>query len=97
VDLDTILPVETMSDLTIQTLVERLQRSRTPEQFIYRESELDELWRLVDIALRAGTSADMRGEERLRQMRDAIHRAHDLVGMDGKPLEAAAALREALI
>lgn len=95
-DLDTILPVSNTSDLTIQTLVDRLQRSRSDEQFIYRESELDELWRLVDVAI-GSAGDDARSDEQLRQMRDAIHRAHDLIGMDGKPLEAAAALREALI
>lgn len=96
-DLDSILPVESMSDLVIQTLVDRIQRSRTEEQFIYRESELDELWRLLDVAVREGIHDGTHGEEQLRQIRDAVHRAHDLVGMDGKPLEAAAALREALI
>ena len=95
-DLDSILPVENMSDLTIQTLVDRIQRSKGDEQFIYRETELDELWRLVDVAVRMGQAEGGRGEEQLRQMRDAIHRAHDLVGMEGKPLEAAAVLREAL-
>jgi hypothetical protein len=96
-DLDSIYPVDSMSDLTVQTLVDRIARSRTEEQFVYRETELDELWRLVDIAIRAGTDESGRGEERLRQMRDSVHRAHDLIGMDAKPLEAAAALREALI
>lgn len=96
-DLDTILPVDSISDITIQTLVDRIQRSSSDEQFIYRESELDELWRLVDVALGGGDVDNSRDPEQLRQMRDAIHRAHDLVGMDGKPLEAAATLREALL
>lgn len=95
-DLDSIYPVDNMSDLTVQTLIDRIQNSRTEEQFIYRETELDELWRLVDVAVRNGDSEEGRSNERLRQMRIAIHRAHDLVGMDGKPAEAAAALREAL-
>ncbi|MEO9132524.1 MAG: hypothetical protein ABI240_15125 [Sphingomonas sp.] len=77
--------------------MDRIQRSSSDEQFIYRESELDELWRLVDVALGGGDVDNSRDPEQLRQMRDAIHRAHDLVGMDGKPLEAAATLREALL
>jgi hypothetical protein len=97
VDLDDIIPVENFSDLTIQTLADRLQRSRTDEQCIYRECELDELWRLVDIAVRSGDPDGLRSEEQLRQIRDLVHRAHDLVGMDGKPAEAAAILREALV
>jgi hypothetical protein len=96
VDLDDVLPVENFSDLTIQALVDRLGRTKTAEQCIYRESELDELWRLVDIAVSAGDPDGARDSEKLRQMRGAIHRAHDLVGMDGKPKEAAEALREAL-
>jgi len=95
-DLDDIIPVENFSDLTIQVLADRLQQSRTAEQHIYRESELDELWRLLDIACRSGDPDGLRGPEMLRNMRDIVHRAHDLVGMDGKPKEAAAALREAL-
>lgn len=95
-DLDSILPVENMSDITIQTLVDRNLRSTRAEHFIYREVELDELWRLVDIAVRTGHSDEQRSPERLINMRAAIHRAHDLIGMDSKPIEAAAALREAL-
>ena len=96
-DLDDIWPVENFSDLTIQTLVDRLARSRSAEQHIYRETELDELWRLVDIAMRSGDPEGLRSAARLGAMRAAIHRAHDLVGMDGKPVEAAAALRGTLL
>lgn len=96
-DLDDILPVENFSDLTIQTLADRLQRTKNAEQCIYRETELDEVWRLIDIAARSGDPDGLRDAETLRRMRDAVHRAHDLVGMDGKPLEAAAVLREILI
>lgn len=96
-DLDDILPIENFSDLTIQTLADRLQRTKTAEQCIYRETELDELWRLIDIAARSGDPDGVRDSETLRRMRDAVHRAHDLVGMESKPIEAAAALREVLI
>lgn len=96
-DLDDVMPVENFSDLTIQALAERLARSRTAEQCIYRESELDELWRLVDVAVRDGDPDSLRDSEKLRQMRNAIHRAHDLAGMDHKPKEAAEVLREALM
>ncbi len=95
-DLDDILPVENFSDLTLQVLADRLQRTRTDEQCIYRESELDELWRLVDIAISAGDPDGLRDETTLRMMRDAIHKAHDLVGMDTRPKEAAEVLREAI-
>jgi hypothetical protein len=94
VDLNDVAIVENFSDLTIQTLADRLHRSHGDEQCIYRESELDELWRLLDIAARSHDStADL---ERLRALRDIVHRAHDCVGMDARPQEAAAILREAL-
>ena len=96
-DLDEILPVENFSDLTIQMLADRMQRSTTFEHFVYRESEMDELWRLLDIAVRSGDPDGLRDEEKLRSMRSIVHKAHDLVGMDGKPKEAAEVLREALI
>jgi len=96
VDLDDILPVENFSDLTIQTLADRLQRTTGAEQCIYRESELDELWRLIDIALKAGSESP-RDPEQLHHLRDLVHRAHDLVGMENRPREAAEVLREALL
>jgi len=95
VDLDDIVAVENFSDLTIQALSDRLHRSSTNEHCIYREAELDELWRLLDIVVNAGDGTQ--DVERLCRMRSAVHRAHDLVGMDGKPQEAASALREALM
>ena len=95
-DLDSIFPVDNLSDLTLQTLVDRIARSTTLEHFIYRETELDELWRLADMAVRRDEAVGHRAPEQLAAMRAAIHRAHDLVGMDGKPLEAAEALRTAL-
>ena len=95
-DLDDVIPVENFSDLTIQVLVDRLQRTKSAEQCIYRESELDELWRLLDIAVRAGDPEGLRDSATLAKMRDAVHQAHDLVGMDGKPKEAAEVLRTAL-
>lgn len=95
-DLDDVLPVENFSDLTIQLLADRLARSRTPEQCIYRESELDELWRLIDIAAHAGDPDGLRDAATLSHMREAVHKAHDLVGMDEKPKQAAEVLRSLL-
>jgi len=95
-DLDDVLAVENFSDLTIQVLADRLQRSRTAEHCIYRESELDELWRLVDIAVSSGDRDGLRDQASLIRLRGIVHRAHDLVGMEGAPAAAAATLREAL-
>lgn len=89
-DLDDIHDVDDYSDATLRAMIDRLERSTTEEQFIYRETELDEMWRLVDIRL---TQAE--GEERaaLLVLKEAIIRAHDLVGMEGKPMDAARLLR----
>lgn len=95
-DLDDILPVENFSDLTIQALADRLQRTVGAEQCIYRESELDELWRLIDIALKTDNE-DFYDVEKLRHLRNLVHKAHDLVGMENRPRAAAEVLREALI
>lgn len=95
-DLNDIAPVENYSDLTIQVLVDRLARSSTLEHCIYRESELDEMWRLLDIAVNITDDENQRDLADLRKIREIVHTAHDLVGMDVKPKEAAAALREAL-
>jgi hypothetical protein len=56
-DLEDINPVENFSDLTFQTLAERLLRTKTA---------------------------------------DLVQQAHDLVGMEGKPREAAAMLRQVI-
>lgn len=95
-DLDDVLPVENFSDLTIQTLADRLSRSRTAEHAIYRESELDELWRLLDIALRTGDPDGLRDARWLGAMRGAVHAAHDLIGHEARFREAADMLRAAL-
>lgn len=88
--LDDIHDVDDYSELTIRAMIDRLERSTTPEQFIYRETELDEMWRLVDIRIRIADGAE---KAALEDMRGAIVRAHDLVGMEGQPLDAANELR----
>lgn len=88
--LDDIHDVDDYTQITIRALIDRIERSTTPEQFIYRETELDEMWRLVDIRLRHAEGAERTSLEALRK---AIVAAHDLIGMDEKPAEAAQALR----
>jgi hypothetical protein len=84
-NLDELHPIEDLSKATILALSDRIARSTSEEQFIYRECEIDELWRLLgpahapndDVALRA-----------------VVMEVHDLVGVDGDPKRAAARLRE---
>lgn len=91
--LDDIHPVDDLSQITMRALVDRLQRSTTAEQLIYRETELDEMWRLADIALAEAERNRGADRERLRRIKDAVMRAHDLVGVDMQPRAAADILR----
>ena len=94
-DLDDILEADTFDRATLVTLAERIRASTTLEQFIYRESELDEVWRLVDMAVaQAGGASD---RTRLEELRRAIMETHDLVGIDHRPAAAANRLNEALL
>jgi len=93
--LDEIHDVDDHSEITVKAMIERLRRSRTEEHYIYRETELDEMWRIIDIALRrAELGADQR--VKLAELRSAVERAHDLVGVDLQPLQAAAVLEAML-
>lgn len=92
--LDDIQTVEDVSEITIRSMIDRLRRSTTSEQFIYRETELDEMWRIVDLALKdPARTADA---DSLSKLREAIVTAHDLVGVDLRPKDAAAALEAIL-
>lgn len=92
-DLDDIHAVDDLSELALQAMVDRLERSTTAEQFIYRETELDEMWRLVDIRL-MNAQRDQHPDRMLfAKVKAGIMEAHDLVGMESEPVKAAVALR----
>lgn len=74
----------------IDVLIDLLERSRTPEQFIYREVELDELWRWLDDELRE--EQDPERLAALGAMKQHVMRAHDL-SAEGAVQEAAGELR----
>jgi len=90
---DEIYDVDDWSEITVRAMIARLEQSTTPEQFVYRETELDEMWRLVDIALKDAKKFLMPERIELARVRDLIMTAHDLVGVEGRPLDAAATLR----
>ena len=91
-----VVAVEDFSRETLRNLIAHLDASTEFEHFIYRESELDSLWRLLEIAVaHGGTSADEPARSRLEQMLAAAQRAHDLVAAE-RPSEAAACLRHLL-
>jgi hypothetical protein len=88
-----VVPVEDSSPETLLNLVAHLERSTAFEHLVYRESELDALWRLAEIPLTRGRHTLVPGEEpRLRAILEAASDAHDAVGAE-EPLAAAAHLR----
>jgi hypothetical protein len=73
---DGILRHDWESERDVGILVGLLRGSTTPEQFIYREVELDELWRWLDDELRAERDGERLAA--LRGMKEHVMRAHDL-------------------
>ena len=97
-DPDCVRAVEDYSAETILALSAVLDRSTTREHLVYREAELDDLWRIIDTALTA-SRRDSRAaalSERLQRLLALTIEAHDLVGSAELPREAAARLRTAL-
>jgi hypothetical protein len=89
-----VVPVEDSSPETLRNLVAHLELSTAFEHFVYRESELDALWRLAEIPLTRGRHELAPGEEaELRVILEAARGAHDMVGAE-RPLAAADRLRE---
>jgi hypothetical protein len=91
-----LVPVEDFSEQTLRNLVAHLEESTTFEHFVYRESELDEVCRLVDDALKGGQGrVDEQQRARWQVIFDAARDAHDLVGSED-PERAAKRLRQIL-
>ena len=96
-DLAEVVEIEDFSNETLLALAERLENSRTFQDLIMREVELDEVWRRVDTVLR---NADEQGLDQqsigtLEKLFTLVFEAHDLAG-DDQPLEAAKKLRAAM-
>ena len=90
------VPIDDFSDETLRNIVAHLEESTTFEHFVYRESELDEVCRLVDDALRGIQGrADAQQHARWQIVFDAARDAHDLVGVE-EPARAAERLRQIL-
>jgi len=91
------VPIDDFSDETLRNIVAHLEESTTFEHFIYRESELDEVCRLVDDALRDSQGrVDEQRRARWHVIFDAARDAHDLVGIE-EPARAAERLRQILV
>jgi hypothetical protein len=97
-DVDRLHDVEDFTDKSLRALIGRIERSHAPEHMVYREAELDEVWRLVEGALRDLRAQGGSGEiaaimERLRAI---VMRAHEFVGVDADVAKAAAELRSGI-
>jgi len=93
---DHLVPVEDLSEETLRNIVAHLEASTTFEHFVYRESELDEVCRLVDDVLRGGMRrVDAEQRARWQLIFEAARDAHDLVGIE-EPERAAERLRQIL-
>jgi hypothetical protein len=90
-----IVTVEDFSNDTLHNIVEHLDASEQFDHFIYRESELDGICRLVEMAIKETPNSDTHAMKRLELVLGAARDAHDLVA-DEKPAEAAGRLRSVL-
>ncbi len=91
IDPNEVCDIQDYSAATLGAEVERLLASSTPEQLIYRECELDEMWRLIDLDIASlkvsgGAASELAELERLR---DIVMQAHDLVGVSADTAAAA--------
>ena len=80
------LPIHDFSPDTLLSLVERIESSSGFQHFIFREAELDDLWRQVEHALVSAQSKgrSTRDIDRLRILLDCVVAAHDLVSVSKK-------------
>lgn len=80
---------------TLRALAARIDVSDTDMRLVYRETELDELWRWAEVALaQAGRDrVDARARSHWAEVRAEIMRIHDLVGIDTDLAGAAQGLR----
>jgi hypothetical protein len=98
-NVDTPHPIPDMSRAVMLQLIERIKRSRTDEQLVYREAELDELWMLLDAAISEARWAGGKSAEiaRMEAFKVVVMEVHDLVAVERDVGTAAARLRESLL
>jgi hypothetical protein len=89
-----IYQVTELTSEALQGIAERLEVASCFEDQIYRESEIDALWTLVDIQVR---QAELAGDDaalaRWTDLRARLWTAHDLIP-EGRCTQAAGILRE---
>ena len=85
-----IVTVMDFSAETLRDMVAHLEVSRSFEELVYREAELDAIWSITGFALENVQGSELR--ESVSRLHEAAHQAHDLTAA-GRPREAAAILR----
>lgn len=91
--LDDINDIDDWSQITIWALIDRIQKSSTFEHSIYRETEIDELWRILDIASANAVREGLSEAADLLSLKAIAMQAHDLIGVEGKLAQAADLLK----
>lgn len=94
-NVDDLHSIEDYSSETLRELIKRVERSHTLEQMIYRESELDEVWRLLDSDIVAASHNSAAAQD-LVTLRKLIIEAHDLIGNDSNTVDARERLLQAV-
>lgn len=91
-NVDSINTVDDYSKETLSALCELIEQSTTLEHLIYREAEMDEVWRILDLAITDSRtpSADL---PKLVEAREIIMQVHDLIGVDEDVVAAAEKLK----
>jgi hypothetical protein len=88
-----IVAVTDFSPDTLRDIAAHIEVSSRFEHFVYREAELDAVWSLTGFALRRTRDPEI--HKTAARIREAAHRAHDLIG-EQRCSEALTALRSAI-
>lgn len=78
---------------TLRALAARIDASDTEMRLVYRETELDELWRWAEVALAQMQRDGAAAQRYWTDVRDEVMRIHDLVGIETDRIGASQALR----
>lgn len=91
-DLDDMIEIREVSASLLRVLADRIEQSSSWEHMVYRENEIDQVWRLID---RPRPLTDL-APDMLERLQANIMAIHDLVGVDHRPADAAALLEQVL-
>lgn len=83
------------TDASLHNLIRRLRMSSSPEHALYREAELDDLWRHAEASLHEAEGSSDRTKTTAAKTFEAAFEAHNLAG-NGE-LDSAAQVLEGLL